>query len=262
MKKNNTIQSSDDNCVVVLCTHFFRPTYTPNSICMTRLTTNSSNDVDVSAEDPFSAERTWITLHCARKGNDFYCRVPDEFVEDNFNLTGLNEVVPNYEHAVAHLLGRKFRQTSHERMTRAVPSLDTIERSAERLYGLVHARYAMTADGIATVRAKYLKRAYGGCPRVFCNGAHVLPIGLTDKTDEATVKVFCPRCNDVYVPRSTRDHQLDGAFFGTGLPHMLFMVHPELRPPPVTEEFDARLFGFRLRDFEVHKHSQDRGLKK
>ena len=65
---------------------------------------------------------------------------------------------------------------------------------------------------------------------------------------EAMVKLYCPRCQDVYVPKSSRHHHTDGAYFGTGFPHMLFMVHPEYRPKRPTNQFVSRLV---LIKFEV-----------
>ena len=57
---------------------------------------------------------------------------------------------------------------------------------------------------------------------------------------ESMVKVYCPKCCDVYTPKSSRHHHIDGVYFGTGFPHMLFMVHPELRPPKPTNLFVPR----------------------
>ena len=54
------------------------------------------------------------------------------------------------------------------------------------------------------------------------------------------VKLYCPKCCDVYNPKSSRHHHMDGVYFGTGFPHMLFMVHPELRPPKPTNQFVPR----------------------
>lgn len=69
---------------------------------------------------------------------------------------------------------------------------------------------------------------------------HCLSTGLSDVPGEAMVKLYCPKCQDVYVPKSSRHHHTDGAYFGTGFPHMLFMVHPEYRPKRPANQFTAR----------------------
>lgn len=65
-------------------------------------------------------------------------------------------------------------------------------------------------------------------------------LGLSDVPGEAMVKSYCPKCVDVYTPKSSRHHHTDGAYFGTGFPHMLFMVHPEYRPKRPTNQFVPR----------------------
>ena len=64
--------------------------------------------------------------------------------------------------------------------------------------------------------------------------------GLSDIPGEAMVKLYCPKCMDVYTPKSSRHHHTDGAYFGTGFPHMLFMVHPEYRPKRPANQFVPR----------------------
>lgn len=65
-------------------------------------------------------------------------------------------------------------------------------------------------------------------------------LGLSDIPGESMVKLYCPRCQDVYNPKSSRHHHTDGAYFGTGFPHMLFMVHPEYRPRRSANQFVPR----------------------
>ena len=61
---------------------------------------------------------------------------------------------------------------------------------------------------------------------------------------EAMVKLYCPKCMDVYTPKSSRHHHTDGAYFGTGFPHMLFMVHPEYRRKRPANQFVPRYVVF------------------
>lgn len=44
------------------------------------------------------------------------------------------------------------------------------------------------------------------------------------------MKLYCPKCEDIYSPKSNRHGTIDGAYFGTTFPHLLLMVHPQLIP--------------------------------
>ena len=77
---------------------------------------------------------------------------------------------------------------------------------------------------------KYRKADFGRCPRVYCYSQPLLPVGLSDIPYQKAVKLYCPRCEDLYSPKSNRHGSIDGAYFGTTFPHMLFMVYPQMIP--------------------------------
>jgi hypothetical protein len=94
---------------------------------------------------------------------------------------------------------------------------------------------------------KYRLAHFGRCPHVFCQGQPVLPVGLSDLPRNYTVNVFCPRCHGLFFPKSTRQANIDGAYFGTTFPHLYLMTHPvcTLQPNDVgasTRESAAFIF--------------------
>jgi casein kinase II subunit beta len=192
---------------------------------------------------------TWISQFCSLLGHEYFAEVSEDFIEDDFNLTGLPAQVPMYKEALELILDvepeedeedeeeedeiseedddtRAYkRSTRHMRMA---SDASVIESSAELLYGLIHQRYITSRPGIQQMLEKYELQHFGHCPRVNCSGAKVLPVGLSDTPGLDTVKLFCPSCLDIYTPPNSRFQTVDGAFFGTTFGCLFFMTFPEL----------------------------------
>ncbi|KAI0702882.1 casein kinase II regulatory subunit-domain-containing protein [Cytidiella melzeri] len=185
-----------------------------------------NNNLFAGSSTPTST-LTWISWFCSLPGHEYYCEVTEDFIEDDFNLTGLNSMVPFWKEAMEMVL-----DVEPDEETNKIPDVSIVEASAELLYGLVHQRYILTRMGLQAMVEKYEQGIFGACPRVFCNGTHVVPCGRTDIPGHDTVKLYCPNCSDIYTPPSSRFQGVDGAFFGTTFPHLFFQSYRELAPAP------------------------------
>ena len=113
------------------------------------------------------------------------------------------------------------------------------------LYGLIHQRYILTKKGLLKMRVKYHYSMFGICPRLLCDKQEVVPIGMDEELSISRVKVYCPKCEDVYLPRM-KFVDIDGAYFGKSLPIIFFQTFPELVPDEAKKLYIPKIFGFKI----------------
>lgn len=69
---------------------------------------------------------------------------------------------------------------------------------------------------------------------------------MSDTLRTSRFKVFCPRCEEVYIPK-TREVNLDGAFFGTSFPHAFLKHYPlAVILPPKVHFYEPKISGFKI----------------
>lgn len=119
----------------------------------------------------------WISDFLCKPENAFMCVIDENFIRDEFNLFGLSELVPGFRVALRAVLGDSLIR-NHRSLT-----------GPELLYGLVHARFVMTEQGVQKMLKKYDAGCFGHCSRIACKRpANFLPVGNTTKAKST----ICP----------------------------------------------------------------------
>lgn len=208
--------------------------------------TDGSSGSQDYPEDEY-AQDTWISEFIYGTDHELYCEVPEDFIEDDFNLTGLSALVPNYREALELILDLEPEIPEGEMFG----GMETVEASSELLYGLIHARYLTTRPGLETMAQKYEYGDFGTCPRYLCKQTGLLPIGRHDIPGIESVRFYCPCCNDIYDPQSPSLLNVDGAFFGTSYAGLLLKTFPTIERDcqdrrKRSSAFELSIYGFKI----------------
>eukprot|EP00742_Colponemidia_sp_Colp-10_P000307 GILJ01000344.1.p1 GENE.GILJ01000344.1~~GILJ01000344.1.p1 ORF type:complete len:260 (+),score=18.85 GILJ01000344.1:119-781(+) len=194
------------------------------------------------SDDEEGVEGGWISWFCSLEGHEFFVEVDIDYIKDSFNLYGLRAVVSNYDEAMEMIISPD-PPTDDELQDE---SYLEIYRDSTDLYGLIHARFITSSPrGIMLLREKFIKGKFGTCPRVLCEGQPVLPVGLSEELRSSRVKIFCPKCKDVYVPRG-KYSDVDGAYFGPSAPHVMLTCYNSLLPKEAPAKYVPKIYGFKV----------------
>ena len=85
----------------------------------------------------------WINWFCDLEGHDFFIEVDEDYITDSFNLFGLKAIIPRYDEALEMILSP---DTPESEDLKNQNFLD-LYQSAMDLYGLIHARFILSAKG-------------------------------------------------------------------------------------------------------------------
>ncbi|KAF7728003.1 casein kinase 2 regulatory subunit [Apophysomyces ossiformis] len=227
------------------------------------------------------SDQNWICRFCSWNGHEYYLEIPEDYIDDQFNTTGLSAIVPYFDQALEmildmgpdiyqeeqyaaqiELLSEDEEEEEEEKKSSSDDGFwkerpisrsyamdpEVICKSAVMLYGLIHQRYLLTNQGQHIMAERYAAGHFGYCPRVYCGRCPVIPCGRYDQVGKESVRLYCPRCMDLYNPENPKLDCVDGAHFGSTYLHLLFLTYPQLVPAPKAHIYQPRIFGFRINE--------------
>ncbi|EAY01278.1 Casein kinase II regulatory subunit family protein [Trichomonas vaginalis G3] len=144
------------------------------------------------------------------------CEIDNDYLLSQVSYYGLSQYITYYSHCCAALRGKKIDISECDDAKK-----ERFIKNCIKLYGLLHGRFILTEEGCYQMEKKYMAGLFGTCPRYSCKRQNLLPIGLTTIPETDTVKLYCPRCHDIY--ESTSNY--DAAYFGPDFPIMFLKMN-------------------------------------
>jgi casein kinase II subunit beta len=188
---------------------------------------------------------SWVEWFLRDPRSHYFARVSPSYLLDNFNFFGLRGKTRDSQQTFRCALDqiRGAHLPAERRPAEWTPDVD---RCAAQLYGLVHARYLLTSAALSQMHEKYTRAEFPRCPRAYCDGQVCLPYGPSDDVDVSVLRIFCPRCRDVYAADDRICETIDGGFFGPSWVHLFLQKYEALVPRGQARRPAIRLFGFKI----------------
>jgi casein kinase II subunit beta len=219
-----------------------------DSFCSSSSDSSLEYSSDSRPEEFELDERSWMEWFHSPKENSIFVEIDQEYALDKFNLTGLMLDDPTYFQDALALITDTLEE--HEKLLREFENdkarRNQVVATALQMYGLIHARYILTPAGMKKMTAKYEQGIFGSCPRTLCQKEFMLPCGLFDAPRLSGLKLFCPKCKDIYDPVGHRYQFIDGACFGSTFPHLFLLSCTENGFKKKKEPYIPKIFGFKI----------------
>ncbi|KAG0174120.1 casein kinase 2 regulatory subunit [Apophysomyces sp. BC1015] len=181
-----------------------------------------------SSSSTNNSEQNWIAQFCSWSGHEYYVEVPEDYIDDQFNMTGLSAIVPHYDQALEMILDMEPVSYQEEQYSVQTPLVEEEESSDD--------------DGFWKERPK--PRTCVSDPLVI-GGSAVLLYGLIHQRYLLTSQGQRIMAES---PENPKLDLVDGAHFGSTYLHLLFMSYPQLVPAPKCHIYQPRIFGFRVNE--------------
>jgi casein kinase II subunit beta len=205
-----------------------------------------------------SGHVSWVDYFCSESHGRYFVKIESSYLTDNFNFFGLRgktrESPQTFRYAIEAIRGPYIPP---DRRPEDWPP--DVEHAAVHLYGLLHARFLLSHNALSQMYEKYVRGEFPRCPRTCCDCQVCLPFGLSEEVGVSVLRMFCPRCKEVYVSDDRISESIDGAYFGSSWVHLFLQKYEresravsrgELKKPKI------RLFGFKI-EYQKDKSDDD-----
>lgn len=199
-------------------------------------TSSDSTSTSSSSYD----ECTWLEafLHKSEL-EDLLTPVPMTYFQESLSLYGLEQEIDYFREALQLIVDNTYDCEEGD--------VEKVERAAAILYAKAHQRYIKTAQALEEVRTNYQNGTYGECPRLSCQGQHLLPFGPSSDPGKEILRFYCPCCRECYkMYQINADMYVDGCFFGPDLVGIFMASYPEFAQQVPKREYVPRVYGFEL----------------
>ena len=176
----------------------------------------------------------WENSFFSNQSNQILAKIDQDFLLKEMDNPEISEKISNFEEGKNCILNIGENQD---------------QKAAFYIYGLIHAKYIESPAGISQMIMKSQNHLFKTCPRIDCQRNICFSIGVSDDLNISSVKMYCPKCQEIYNVIDDNFKNIDGAFFGTHWISKLIEMNPQLKSRDVessNNNYIPRIFGFKI----------------